>query len=40
MLARDFPVVQGVILFFSVAYVVINLLIDLSYTFLDPRIRF
>jgi peptide/nickel transport system permease protein len=40
VLARDFPVVQGLILFFSVAYVLINLLVDLSYIVLDPRIRY
>jgi peptide/nickel transport system permease protein len=40
VLARDFPTIQAVILFFSVAYVLINLLIDLSYVFLDPRIRY
>jgi len=40
VLARDFPTVQGVILFFSAAYVLINLLVDLSYVFLDPRIRY
>ena len=40
VLARDFPVVQGVILFFSVTYVLINLLIDLSYIAFDPRIRY
>ncbi|MEO8135217.1 MAG: ABC transporter permease [Betaproteobacteria bacterium] len=40
VLARDFPVVQGLILFFSVAYVMINLLVDLSYIVLDPRIRY
>ena len=40
VLARDFPVVQGVILFFSVTYVMINLLIDLSYIVFDPRIRY
>lgn len=40
VLARDFPTVQGVILFFSVLYVGINLLIDLSYVLLDPRIRY
>ena len=40
VLARDFPTIQGVILFFSCAYVLINLLIDLSYVFLDPRIRY
>jgi peptide/nickel transport system permease protein len=40
VLARDVPTVQGVILFFSVAYVGINLLIDLSYVVFDPRIRY
>jgi peptide/nickel transport system permease protein len=37
---RDYPIIQGVILLFSAAYVLINLLVDLSYTFLDPRIRY
>jgi peptide/nickel transport system permease protein len=40
VLARDFPTIQGVILFFSFIYVMLNLLIDLSYVFLDPRIRY
>jgi peptide/nickel transport system permease protein len=40
VLARDFPTIQGVILFFSFVYVFVNLLIDLSYVFLDPRIRY
>ncbi|MGE5641193.1 MAG: ABC transporter permease [Clostridia bacterium] len=40
VLARDFPTVQGVILFFSFVYVIVNLLVDLSYAFLDPRIRY
>lgn len=40
VLNRDFPTIQAVILFFSVIYVLINLLIDISYTFLDPRIRY
>ena len=40
VLARDFPTIQGLILFFSAAYVLVNLLVDLSYVFLDPRIRF
>jgi peptide/nickel transport system permease protein len=40
VLARDFPTVQGLILFFSVVYVLVNLLVDLSYVFLDPRIRY
>jgi len=40
VLARDYPTVQAVVLLFSVAYVVINLLVDLTYTVLDPRIRY
>jgi peptide/nickel transport system permease protein len=40
VLARDFPTIQGVILFFSFLYVLVNLLIDLSYVFFDPRIRY
>jgi peptide/nickel transport system permease protein len=40
VLARDFPTIQGLILFFSFVYVLINLLVDLSYVFLDPRIRY
>ena len=40
VLNRDFPVIQGVVLFFSVLYVLINLLVDLSYLLLDPRIRY
>ena len=40
VLARDFPTIQGVILFFSFIYVLINLLVDLSYLLFDPRIRY
>ena len=40
VLARDFPTIQGLILFFSFVYVLINLLVDLSYVLLDPRIRY
>ena len=40
VLARDFPTIQGVILFFSFVYVLINLLVDISYLFFDPRIRY
>lgn len=40
VLNRDFPVIQGLVLFFSLSYVLINLLVDLSYLFLDPRIRY
>ena len=37
--ARDFPIIQGFVLFIAIGYVTLNLLIDLSYSFLDPRIR-
>jgi peptide/nickel transport system permease protein len=40
VLARDFPVIQAVILFFAFLYVLVNLLVDVSYLFLDPRIRY
>ncbi|MDJ0823287.1 MAG: ABC transporter permease [Paracoccaceae bacterium] len=40
VLARDYPIIQGLILFFSFLYILLNLLIDLTYTFLDPRIRY
>jgi peptide/nickel transport system permease protein len=40
ILRRDYPIIQGVILLFSAAYVLVNLAIDISYTFLDPRIRY
>ena len=40
VLARDYPVVQGTILFFSFVYVFINLVIDMLYVVLDPRIRY
>lgn len=36
---RDYPIIQGVMVIFSGAYVLINLLVDLSYTLIDPRIR-
>jgi len=39
ILDKDYPVVQGVVLFICVGYVFINLLVDLLYTWLDPRIR-
>jgi peptide/nickel transport system permease protein len=40
VLNRDFPVIQVLVLLFSVSYVLINLLVDLSYLVLDPRIRY
>jgi peptide/nickel transport system permease protein len=40
VLSRDFPIIQGVVLLFSGVYVALNLLVDLSYVVLDPRIRY
>ena len=40
VLARDYPTVQAVILLFSLVYVLLNLVVDVAYTFLDPRIRY
>ena len=40
VLARDYPTIQAVILLFSLTYVLINLLVDVTYTFFDPRIRY
>jgi peptide/nickel transport system permease protein len=37
---RDFPVIQGVVLVMSAVYVLLNLLVDLSYMLFDPRIRY
>ncbi|MFM9997945.1 MAG: ABC transporter permease [Betaproteobacteria bacterium] len=37
---RDYPIIQGVMILFAAVYVLINLLIDLSYCLLDPRIRY
>jgi peptide/nickel transport system permease protein len=40
ILRRDYPIIQGVILMFSAVYVLVNLLVDLSYRFFDPRIQY
>ena len=40
ILTRDFPLVQGAVLLLAATYVIINLLTDLLYAYLDPRIRF
>ena len=36
---RDYPIVQGVVLITASAYVLVNLLVDVSYSLLNPRIR-
>jgi peptide/nickel transport system permease protein len=40
ILRRDYPLIQGLVLLFSFVYVLVNLMIDLLYTLLDPRIRY
>ena len=40
VLARDYPTVQAVVLLFSLVYVGVNLMVDLAYVWLDPRIRY
>ena len=40
ILQRDFPVVQGTVLLVTVAFVVTNLIIDIAYAWVDPRIRY
>lgn len=40
VLARDYPVIQGLILLFSFVYILINLIVDVLYTVFDPRIRY
>ena len=40
ILRRDYPVIQGIILVFSGAYVVVNIIVDMLYTVIDPRIRY
>lgn len=40
VLARDYPIIQGVILLFSLTYIVINLIVDVLYTVFDPRITY
>ena len=40
ILKRDYPIIQGLILMFSFVYIIINLVIAIVYTILDPRIRY
>jgi peptide/nickel transport system permease protein/oligopeptide transport system permease protein len=40
ILARDYPVIQGAILIFGLLYITVNLLVDLLYAWVDPRIRY
>lgn len=38
--ARDFPVVQGIVLLFSLSFILVNLCVDILYAYVDPRIRY
>ncbi|MBL7210938.1 MAG: ABC transporter permease [Desulfobacteraceae bacterium] len=40
ILARDYPVIQGAILIFGLLYILVNLIVDLIYAWVDPRIRY
>jgi len=40
ILRRDYPVIQGIVLMFSFLYVLVNLMVDITYTLVDPRIRY
>lgn len=40
ILTRDYPLIQGTVLFFSVVFVLMNLAVDLLYAYFDPRVRF
>jgi len=40
VLKRDYPIIQGLILLFSMVYIFVNLAIDIAYTLFDPRIRY
>ena len=40
ILARDYPVIQGAILIFGLLYIMVNLVVDLIYALVDPRIRY
>jgi len=40
IVAKDYTIVQGIVLFVAVVYVLVNLLVDILYGFLDPRIHY
>lgn len=40
ILRRDYPVIQGIVLMFSFVYTLVNLMVDVTYTLIDPRIRY
>jgi ABC-type dipeptide/oligopeptide/nickel transport system permease component len=40
ILARDYPMIQGTILIFGLLYILVNLVVDLIYAWVDPRIHY
>ena len=40
LIRRDYPIIQGMLMVFSVLYIFVNLLVDITYAYLDPRIRY
>jgi peptide/nickel transport system permease protein len=40
ILQKDYPLVQGAVLFLAAVYVIVNLVVDITYAWLDPRIRY
>ncbi|MBM4346897.1 MAG: ABC transporter permease, partial [Deltaproteobacteria bacterium] len=40
ILSRDYPVVQGVVLLVATVFIFVNLIVDILYSYLDPRIRY
>jgi peptide/nickel transport system permease protein len=40
ILRRDYPVIQGTLLFIAIKLLLINLLVDLLYAYIDPRVRY
>ena len=40
IMRRDYPVIQGSIIFISLVYVIVNLIVDISYAFINPKIKY
>jgi len=38
--ARDYPIIQGGVIFVAMVFVLVNLLVDISYTLIDPRVQY
>ena len=40
MMNRDLPLLQGTVVYIALVFVIVNLVVDISYAFIDPRIRY